>query len=130
MKPFSIEPLPDYPAISITILSDFQSREHLLLLLEEMKQVLDACVEPVYIVAELYETQTTFDDLMYATNEAARGAGKAVLHHPKLKLTLVTTKHKLWAIAAKGMSSEAFGKVPVRVFDSRELALAYIREQG
>jgi hypothetical protein len=129
MPPYKLETLAEDQAVVLTILSEFNSREHLVGLTEDLKQHLDANPAGLYIVAEIVDRQTSFDDLIYATNEGARGAGKVVVNHPNLKGILLATSHKMWHLAARGLRSDAFGNVPIQVFEKRDEVLTQLRKQ-
>ena len=73
-----------------------------------------------------YKTHPSYR-LVLAANRGARGE-KPNLHHPLNLGTLIIIKGTPFSrLAAKGMNSNAFGNIKVRLFESREEALDHVR---
>lgn len=101
---------------------DFQDNQR------QVAELLDSLEEPIYFVFDLSDVKFDLTDVIVGAN---RGAGNPTgsLRHPKVKEVVAVTKSGLIKLAARGLKSAVFGEVPVSVFETRDQALAYTRDQ-
>jgi hypothetical protein len=127
MPGFTFEVCNGEPIIIHTILDTWDTRSDLPNAASEAMQALDSAQEPLYYITDLLNVpkSLSLSDLIWGANYAAR----TTLRHPNIKEYLVVTESSLVSLAMKGLSSEAFGKVSVRLFATREDALAYARSR-
>jgi len=125
--PYSIEKLPDVPIILIVHESK-QVLAEMAELMAQMKPLLDAQPEPVFLVLDIRRLGIAVEDLAAAASAAARGPG-ALLHHPNVRENLLVSSAGLVRLGAQGLRTTPFGNTKIRVFDTTEQALAYCAEQ-
>ncbi len=125
---FEIKVLPDLPAILGTWHDGFKFAEHGEQFSIEASALLDAQTSPVYYILDFSRLENpTMDGLVLAANRGARGA-KPNLHHAMNRGTLIIIEGSPFSrLAAKGMNSNIFGNVKIRLFESLDEALDYVR---
>jgi hypothetical protein len=124
---FSIVQYPDEPIVVTTLSSSFTVASNLAPLMEQARHIFD-CVDSVFNIVDGRGVKATFEDLVAASNESARGAN-TILHHPSIREIVVVTDDRLVALAVKGLQSPVFGLRAVSVFETLDDALAYCREK-
>ena len=125
--PYSIEKLPDAPILIITHESK-QLLAEMGRLMDEIKPLLDAQQEPVFLVMDIRRLGIAVEDLAAAASAAARGPG-ALLHHPNVRENLLVSSAGLVKLGAQGLRTATFGNTKIRVFDTTEQALEYCHRQ-
>lgn len=122
--------LPNEPIIIHTVDSTWNMERDLPRVLQHLQNTLDAAAEPCYYIAHIVEEpKLGLQEIMQAASRTARGAN-ALLHHRNFKAYLMVSDSKLIRLVAKGLNSEAFGAVPVHLFDTLDDALAYARSSS
>jgi len=91
----------------------------------EMRRVMEAHPEPLFVIDDVSAVTLTMDDLINAANQGSRGENP-FWHHPKLLGIYFITTSKAIEMAAQGIKSSTYGKVNVKVCHSVEEALADI----
>lgn len=91
----------------------------------EMRRILDAHPEPLFVIDDVRAVKLTMDDLISAANQGSRGE-HPFWHHPRLLGIYFITTNKTVEMAAAGITSATFGKVQAHVCHSVEEALADI----
>ena len=124
---YSIEKLPDDPIIITTMFEDF-SMDQSEPFLDELIDLFDSLVEPVYLIADVDRYTFSVQDMLVALNVAVQGS-RAIMHHPNLAGTVVVTSSKMMKLASKGAKSDAFGNIQTEVFETLEEALDHIRSR-
>ena len=129
MSHYLIEKLPGEPIVVGTTFDSWEPIADIPVWAEDAYNFLDTMTEPVTYVANLIPSGSwSIDELVRAASGVARGA-KPILHHPKLKETLIVTEQRLVTMSALGLQSNVFGNVRVKAFTSLEEALTYARGQ-
>ena len=130
MEGYSIQKLPDEPIIiaqlsrSIT----FEDRPSDPESAHQTQELLDAQEEPFFYIFDMSEVELDIKNMILAANRGAGQEGTS-LRHPMIKELLVVTSSKLINLAAKGLNSDIFGRVPTSVFETVDDALVYARER-
>ena len=88
----------------------------------EMRRIMDAHPEPLFIIDDVRAARLTVDDLINAANQGSRGE-HPLWRHPNSRGIYFISKDEAIALAAKGMNSPAFGNTAVKVFPTLEDAL-------
>lgn len=125
--PYSIEKLPDAPIV-VVVHESKQVMSEMADLMDEIRPILDAQPEPVFLVMDIRNLGIALDDLGAAANTAARGPA-ALLHHPNVRENLLVSTTGLVKLGALGLRTATFGNVNIRLFDTPEQALDYCREK-
>jgi hypothetical protein len=123
---FNYEKLPDDGIIIVTYHEDYDVRLHAAASIEEGTKLLDAAQTPTFLVIDATAVSIDLDDLISSASLATRQT--RFFTHPIIREILLVTRSKLISLAAKGLDSVAFGHVKIRVFDTRDNALAYVRQ--
>ena len=92
----------------------------------EMLALLEGAQKPVFFINDVRLAPFTYEELIDATNKAARGENP-LFKHPKILGVISVTTDEIVQLAAKNMDSEAFNKTKVHVASSLEDAYAIIR---
>jgi hypothetical protein len=122
---YTVKKLPGEPIIYCWMSETWKASE-LPAVFEQVAVILDVSSEPLILITSAQNIDLTLDD-MIATASFAAGGSDSLLHHPKLQeFIFVTTVRKL-QLAAKTLDSDAFGNVPVKIFDSEDEAFVYAR---
>lgn len=96
--------------------------------MQELYAQFDALPAPVFYILDLSQLHTiTFDGLVKAASSGAREANSP-LHHPMNRGTIIVTDKAIIQTAAKGLNSAPFGNVDVKLVESLDEALNYVRE--
>jgi hypothetical protein len=125
MKTFTVERLPDEPIIYSWV-SESWTTDELSSYVEEVIALLDAVGGPVIYISDAREANLNVQDIIIGASTIARGTN-TLLHHPNLKECVQVSASKLLQLAAKGMDSDIFGNVKVKICETYDEALAYAR---
>ncbi len=125
MSTYTNKKLPGEPIIYCYMSESWQASE-LPAVFDEVTAILDAAEEPLILITSAQSINLTMDDII-STASFAAGGSDAFLHHPNLREFVFVTSVKMLQLAAKGLESDAFGNLPVKVFESEEEAFAYAR---
>jgi len=124
--PFSVDKFPSLPAI-IFVQSGSQVASEAQSALGQLIPLIDEQTEPVFLIMDVRQLSIGLEELP-ATAALAALRPDALLHHPKLRETLIVSKEGLVRLAAQGLKSAIFGSVKVKVFETTEGAVDYCRE--
>jgi len=127
MPPYSIEHLPAENTFICRWEPDFSFSEHLKDFDNLAKQQLDGQTVPHYMIMIFGGLKLTFNDIITGASHATRGE-RPIFRHPKVKEVILVTTDSAIQFTARGMKSASFGNVDIRVFDTLDEALAYVRE--
>jgi hypothetical protein len=123
---FNYEKLPDDGIIIVTYHEDYDVRLHAAASIEEGTTLLDTAQTPTFLVIDATAVSIDLDDLISSASLATRQT--RFFAHPIIREIILITRSKLISLAAKGLDSVAFGHVKIKVFDTRDNALAYVRQ--
>ncbi len=136
MKNYEIEVIPDARVIAVHVTPEYSIARDMPVSRVESKALLDAATEKHFYVLDITHLSVSLEEMIAASNLGARG--KAVdmqveddtplWHHPNIIENVVVSKSGIIKLAAKGLSSNAFGNLNIKVVETMEDALAYCRE--
>jgi hypothetical protein len=122
---YQYEIVSDKPAVILTLEKDFNFKTDLEIATPEALDILNQCAEPVFWVVHVLAPMDV-EDLLLSTAEVSRGPN-AVWRHPMIKEVLLISPQAIVQASAPALSSDMFGNLNVRLFESLDDALAYIR---
>jgi hypothetical protein len=125
MDSYTVEKVPDAPAILVVVRQNWSTATDAPAVLSKVEAMLDASDEPLYYMSDVREAPFNIADIIQIANIVKQA--RRVLQHPNLKGIIAISPLKLIELAAKGMSSDAFGNIDVRVLETVEEALDYAR---
>jgi len=119
------ELLPGEPILIQTLDKEFNFGTDGKTLLDRTMATLDAQSEPIFYIADMTEVDFSLDDMIGASNLVTRQV--ALFRHPKMREGIIVTESRLMGLAARGLNSPIFGDITLKVFKTRDEALAYVR---
>jgi hypothetical protein len=122
---YQYEIVSDKPAVILTLEKDFNFKTDLEIATPEALDILNQCAEPVFWVVHVLAPMDV-EDLLLSTAEVSRGPN-AVWRHPMIREVLLISPQAIVQASAPALSSDMFGNLNVRLFESLDDALAYIR---
>jgi hypothetical protein len=125
MSTYTVEKLPDDPIIYCWFSESWKAVD-LPAVFEEVAAILDVEEKPLTLITCAQDIDLTIEDVISTANLATRQAN-SLLRHPNLREFVFVTKVKLLQLAARGLNSDIFGNVSVKIFDLEEEAFAYAR---
>lgn len=126
---FSTVKLENEPVIVHTLQDGYSVAQEGAAAVDSINSLLNSQPEPVYLILNPGSVRLALDDIVVGANLVARGAS-AIVSHPNARETLVIASSGLIKLAAKGLDSEIFGNVALKVFGTLDEALAYCRQQA
>ncbi len=126
---FECKLLPQEPILLTTFSENFNPREDTPRIAQEMKSILDASSEPIYMVDDLLRLKMSFSDLVSMMAAATRGDTGVVLHPNVRQIVLVSTNDVVRLGSAALKQAQYGGKSTVSVHPTLEEALSAIRAE-
>jgi hypothetical protein len=124
---FDIKIPSDLPVIIGTWHTGFKFADHGEEYSREVGALLDAQTSPVYYIMDMNQLEDiSVEGIVLSANRGARGANPN-LHHAMNRGSIIVAKAAVLHLAAKGLDTSAFGNVKVKLFESVEDALDYVR---
>ncbi len=120
---FSMQKFPDEPIILIDCHSNFDPASEMVAYSEQLMALLDAQPEPTFCITALPATKYDFNAFASAANVSRSYAMK------NLREPILVTDSEPIRMAMKGLDSDIFHHLKIRVFPCLDEALAYVREQ-
>src|SRR5689334_10462838 len=111
--------LPGEPVMVTKFLAGFTVQEHALTLIGQMKDVLDAANEPIYMLDDLLEMRLTFSDLVHGLAIATRGE-TGVLKHPRLCKVVMVTNSEMLRFGGTALKQSQYGAMSVAIYTTFE----------
>lgn len=96
---------------------------------KEVEDILDAQSTPVYLIHAFDNAKLSFSDIISGASMASRGEA-SVFHHKMVKQVIFVTADRTLRLAAKGLNNVSFGFVSVKVFETLDEALDFIRSEA
>jgi hypothetical protein len=124
--PATREKLLNEPIVIVTLSEDYDFATEAAAGVQENLAFLDSLDEPVYYVTDTSAVDFDLGAVIEGSNLAARGTNP-LFHHPNIRSVIYVTQSILSALAAKGMGSDAFGNLNIKVFGTLDEALAHVR---
>ena len=124
--PSTIEKLPNEPIVILTLSEDYDWATEAAADDHEISALFDSLDQPVYYIMDTSAFNPDLSTIIQSTNQAARGEAP-IFRHPNICGVIMVTQSDLKRLAAKGMDSDAFGHLDIKVFGTLEEALAHVR---
>ena len=125
---FNVEKLPDAPIVIGSWFEGFKFVEHGAQYAEEANAVLDKQTAPVYYFIDMSQLQTiSIEGIIEVANTGAKVLTSSH-RHPMNRETILISKKNIVKLAVKGVDSAAFGHMKIKIFDTLEEALEYVKK--
>jgi hypothetical protein len=125
---FQHDLLPGEPIMLVTLFEDFNFATDLPHSTGATFKLLESVNEPVFLIDDLQRVDIALDDLTTAASITSRG-DNPLYHHPKIREVLFVTSYETTRMAIRGLTTDTFGNVRARLFDTLGEALAYARSK-
>lgn len=112
------------PIFIVTMTENFDFGDDMRVGDEAAYAILDEVDTRVYWIVDILRTSMSFERLLNATNSVASGQ-EPLFKHPNIKQVILVSESRMIQLAAKGLDSEIFGHLAVKVFDTVEDAIHY-----
>jgi hypothetical protein len=119
--------LPDEPILIVTLSGYITEWVRSALVGVEMTAILDASSEPLFLILDMSAVEQCYEDIVIGATKAAHGK-KPLLKHPNIREILEVTTNSLYETVAESLDNPIFGNIKIRLFQTREDALAYARQ--
>lgn len=124
---YTLEKIPGEPIILGTTLEGWKAEIDIPLWANDLYALLDSAGGKVTYIGNLLAGKPwTLDELVRTANAVSLG-NRPVFQHPNIHEVLIVTQHTLVKLAAIGLQSDLFGRVPSRAFTSVGDAMAQAR---
>jgi len=124
---YHMEKLPDEPIVIHVYNADYSFSAESDADISDIFALLDAQNSPVCMIYDLRAASITFNDVLYAMSSGVKQ--RQILKHPNIRETVLVTNKSFIKAAAEAMSNPVFGGDRIRVLDTVEAVLAYVRSQ-
>lgn len=124
--PAQVKHYSDEPIVVITLPADYNLLTDLPKAVPEYLKLVDALAEPVFWIVDASAIKFTVQEITTGANLLTRSENP-LYHHPKIRTVIYVTPNEALQAAAQGLSSEAFGRVAMRVMSTLDEALEYVR---
>jgi len=122
---YTLELRKDISSVVATMAKNFDMATEYESFSRERYELFERSTQPLYYIISI-EQKLTLDDIIKSANALSHGQ-YGISKHPNFKKMMVITSDLAIVMAAKGLSSDAFGNMPVEVFAHLEDAVAAIR---
>jgi hypothetical protein len=127
---FDVKKVADAPVVLATWYEGFKFSEHGAQFSQETNAIFDEQQDPVFYVLDLSHLQTiSIEGLTLVAHSGARVL-TSTHRHPKNRETILVSKKDIVKLAVKGVASPVFGNMNIRLFETLEKALDYIRNNS
>lgn len=92
--------------------------------------MLSAQQEPVFYILDLSRLRTISMEGVMKSAEAASQSPNSNLRHPMNRCNIMVSKESIIQLAAKGMSSPKFGNIEIKLFETLDEALEYVKNES
>jgi hypothetical protein len=130
---YTLERLPDVPAILLTFEKDFEFKRDARSIVDGLFTLLDGASEPIYDITDARQLDLNFTDLVMGLQLVTRGIfnnDRPVLKHPNLKEVVFIATSKLTELAGNALQQVQYGGYRVKVFNNMDDALTYVKSKG
>ncbi|MBN1310279.1 MAG: hypothetical protein JXB30_02590 [Anaerolineae bacterium] len=125
-KGMTIECLTGEPIVISTLLEEFNFGSDIAEGNKPSFELLDSLEHPVIWIMDMSRAKLNVERLL-SINLVTRGE-RPLWHHPMLRQIVVVSNTRLAQLAAKGLNSEVFGNLSIRVFGTLDEALDFARD--
>ncbi len=123
---YKVERLSDVPAVLTTVSKDFEINRELEAMNRDTLAILDPAEVPLFLITD-FQLSLGIDDLFQSASTLRRE--NSIWKHPNIRQVIIITDDPLLRLAAQGMKSPILGGFNLKLSDSVEEALAYVRSQ-
>ncbi len=137
MSNYTIELFPDEPILMVRVTPEYSISKDMPKSEVEERAILDASDRRLYFLLDLLDLSISLEEVVFSSNLGGRGRDienpgeerVPLWHHPNIIQNVMVSRNPLLKLASKGLSTKVFGNLDVKVVDTVEEGLAYIREQ-
>ncbi len=127
---FDIKKMPGSPVVIGTWYDGFKFVEHGAQYAQEANAFLDEQQVPVFYIIDMSQLITiSLEGIMEVAHTGANVLTSSH-RHPMNRETILVSNKSIVKLAVKGMSSAAFGNMNIRLFETLEEALKYIKNNS
>ena len=127
--PNLVQKLPNEPIVVDSVTSDYHLSTDLPQSITQLFEVADNLTEPVFWIVDVSAVKDmTIEDILTGTELLIRGKNP-LYRHRNIREVLYVSTSQLIRLAAAGLKNELFGNLKISVFDTRDAALEYARQQ-
>ncbi|MEL6272956.1 MAG: hypothetical protein AAFU54_03235 [Chloroflexota bacterium] len=128
--PIEFEHVENEPLLIAVQATEYDPAGDAALTREHLQQLLDNHSGQVYYIPDVTGMEASFSDLVVGLAESFnRKQNNNIFFDPRLHILAVATNPIVKLAAKAGAQQDQYGNARLMVFDSREEALAYAREQ-
>ncbi len=124
---FTVDLLPGEPILLEVMNSDYSYLEEGQADADQARAILNRLEYPIFYIVDMTAAAFSIDDMMAGASLVNQQA--ELFKHPNIREYILVTQSRMIDYAARGLSSPIFGRLHLRVFKTREDALAYAREK-
>ncbi|MBN1310287.1 MAG: hypothetical protein JXB30_02630 [Anaerolineae bacterium] len=121
-----IDKLPDEPVVVVTLLKGYDYGDDMIESNKPSFTLLDSQDKPVFWILDMRQARIGFGEVVASANMMTRGE-EPLWKHPMIRETVIVSDAQMVKLAAKGLSSDVFGNLSIKVFGTVEEALDYVR---
>ena len=122
----TIERLPDEPIVKVTLLAGFDFGDDMVEGNKPSFELLDSLDNPVFWILDMRQAKLGLEQLISSASMMTRGE-RPLWKHPMIRQTVIVSNASMIQLAAKGLNSDIFGNIAVKVFGTTEEAVDYAR---
>ena len=123
---FKVELLPNEPIMVTSFYAAFDVRRDAAEVVRQMRAILDAAPEPIYMVDDTIQMKLSFSDLVGGLAMVTRG-DTDVVHHPKVRRIVIITTSDVLKFGTTALKQKQYGASDIAVYSSMDDALSAIR---
>jgi hypothetical protein len=126
---FSVEQLADLPIVILRLHADFDAETQLMDAIDAADVVMLRINTPVYYICDAtLAPKPTFKGVIEGSNAVVKRSNFNLIQS-MIQEVLLIAPNKVMQMVAKGLNTEAFGWLHIKVFDSYDGALDYLRDK-
>lgn len=126
--PYHIEIRKDMDCMIATFSEDFDMQREYSGFMRDRYNALEQANRPLYYVGVAHQVSMSLEDIIRSANSLTHGQ-YAIAKHRNFKGLLMITHDPSLTLAAKGLSSDAFGNINVHIFENLDDAVDFVRSQ-
>ena len=124
---YTLELRKDISSIVATMPHNFDMATEYESFSRERYELFERANQQLYYIISIEQT-LTLDDIIKSANALTHGQ-YGIGQHPNFRKMLVVTGDQILTLAARGMSSDSFGNMPVEVFAHFDEAIAFAQSK-
>ena len=123
---YSIQKVPGEPIIINRWEADFDDKLELPQVVGQLQEILDEATEPMHLISDRRVYTPSVDAARRGAGAAGRGRNP-LFHHPNIGKIVFVSSSEMVRLIAEGMSSNTYGSIRIKVVETMDEALAYVR---